>query len=73
MELNEEQRDIIESVNSDAYGFTNYLTDINKTHNLNMWDEIIDYFKEKRACDENYTKRECSCFENKNVLEMKRK
>tara|TARA_R110002012_G_scaffold188449_3_gene355555 strand:- start:67 stop:288 length:222 start_codon:yes stop_codon:yes gene_type:complete len=73
MELNEEQRDIIESVNSDAYGFTNYLTDISKTHNLNMWDEIIDYFKEKRACDENYTKRECSCFENKNVLEMKRK
>ena len=73
MELNEEQKDIIEGVNSDAYGFTNYLTNINETHNLNMWDEIIDYFKEKRACDENYTKQECSCFQNKNVLEMKRK
>ena len=45
----------------------------NKEHGLNIWDEIVDYFIEKRACDENYTKRECSCFENKNVLEMKRK
>lgn len=73
MELNEEQAEVIEGVRTFADGYTRWLTRINKEHGLNIWDEIVDYFIEKRACDENYTKRECSCFENKNVLEMKRK
>ena len=54
MELTREQRSIIREVLSDAIGTTNYLTDINKEYNLDMWDEIIDYFVEKRNCDENY-------------------
>jgi len=53
--MTQEQIDIIESVNSLAVNFTNYLTDINKDYDLDMWDELLDYFKEKRDCDTNYT------------------
>ena len=52
--LTQEQKEIVREVLSDAVGTTNYLTDINEEYNLDMWDEIIDYFKEKRDCDENY-------------------
>mgnify|MGYP003653936621 CR=1 FL=1 len=54
MELTQEQKSIIREVFSDAVGTTNYLTDINKEYNLDMWDEIIDYFKEKRDYDQNH-------------------
>ena len=68
MELTREQRSIIRGVLSDAVGTTNYLTDINKEYNLDMWDQIIDYFKEKRNYDENYKSNKPSKKELKNVF-----
>lgn len=49
------RKEIIEEVRGNAYGFTNFLTEINEEYDLDMWDEIIEYFIEKRKCDENYT------------------
>tara|TARA_Y100000593_G_C4176108_1_gene269522 strand:- start:34 stop:225 length:192 start_codon:yes stop_codon:yes gene_type:complete len=48
------KKEIIEDVRSNAYGFTNWITEINEEHSINMWDEIIEYFIEKRKCDLNY-------------------
>ena len=44
----------IQEVRGNAFGLTNYITEINKEYDLDMWDEIIEYFIEKRSCDENY-------------------
>tara|TARA_Y100001963_G_scaffold105589_1_gene145804 strand:+ start:554 stop:724 length:171 start_codon:yes stop_codon:yes gene_type:complete len=48
--------EIIEQVRGDIYALTNFLTEINEQYDLDMWDEVIEYLKEKRECDENYHK-----------------
>ena len=48
------REEIIQEVGGNAFGLTNYITEINKEYDLDMWDEIIEYFIEKRSCDENY-------------------
>ena len=48
------REEIIQEVRGNAFSLTNYITEINEEYDLDMWDEIIEYFIEKRKCDENY-------------------
>ena len=39
---------IIDEINSQAWGLCNSMEELEKEKNINMYDEIIEYLKEKR-------------------------
>jgi len=44
---------LIEQIRASAIGLSNSIEELKEEQEINMWDEILDYLKEKRELQEN--------------------
>ena len=44
---------LIEQIRASAFGLSNSIEELKEEEEFDMWDEILDYLKEKRGLQEN--------------------
>lgn len=44
---------LIEDIRASAVGLSNSITELKEEQDINMWDEILEYLKEKKGVSKN--------------------